>query len=295
MVIGLFSALLSSWLLHADVAKEIFVPVGGYGSRLDLPERYFAPVNEEFQKRGLLYLKAERPKARLDALTNSEILYQKYFGENSPYVEHPLHFVGHSYGGVILVRMVLEHPEVLESSRLGRITTVQSPLLGSKLSDPLDMAESLAEFYLPMGGTIVESFRSWTNSIIGGSRSMGTRQSRSDLSRLLGRLTEKQKRLFSEKLIQVTASTEVESLPLAFRSTGRLLERLDGPNDGVVSEISMAIPGVGIVEKIFSDHGSPVMTLPGFSRGDTTSVLDLVNILQKYPSGRNCGLRVRGS
>ncbi len=158
------------------------------------------------------------PSVRGTLDDNAELLAD-YVRQHS--VGEPLHLVGHSLGGVVLLRMLTLHPQ----APVDRAVCIGSPLCGSRAAIDL-------------------SRRNWGRSILGKSIAAGvTGRPASDWA---GHVTERHE-------VGIIAGTIAAGL-------GRLVTKFDGPSDGTVAVSETKLAGAKDHVCIATSHSGLVLS-----------------------------------
>ncbi len=158
------------------------------------------------------------PSVRGTLDENAELLarYVKDTGNGNP-----VHLVGHSLGGVLLLRMLALRPEVL----VDRAVCIGSPLCGSRAAIDL-------------------SRHDWGQAILG--RTVADGVIGSPASVWAGGVTERHE-------VGVIAGTVAAGL-------GRLVTKFDGPSDGTVAVVETRLPGAKDHVCIAVNHSGLVLS-----------------------------------
>lgn len=233
---------------------------GGYGSSLDLANLlYFVPVAQTLKKHEISVAPILPSKARRSISDGSKDNYDSLMETRDP--NKPSHLVGHSMGATIQLLTVLEHPELIEQGIVDLVFPVQGVISGNALSDKLG----------GRGQTWLDSALSFLTLPFGaGAKSLETREVYNTLSDAASRLSFEQLKMISEHIVFITSTASKKNTSLAYKGAQALLGE---DSDGLVKEPYMFFDGFGRRIRINeADHGSLVMTLPGFSNWNANQI-----------------------
>ncbi len=155
--------------------------------------------------------------------------------------------VGHSRGGLILMKMMLDQPELIRDDSIAKVVTIQSPLKGTPTASFLkDMLEQFDPIMKYINGTLTDYCR--CNMVctlkMDGARSMDEEQTKIDVGSKISKLNDSDRAKLSGKTYYITSGF-FNGESSEWTKLGTWINKSKGDQDGTVPYQSQYIRGLG--------------------------------------------------